>query len=136
MRYIQATVLPRATLQIFRVSMERTKNWNQMQSTTATNIAIRHTMTNSSGKQQHCSCSNSSIETHRATVAEIRQESTNTYRYSRTSGVYSIITPEYNISSPGIRCYETIQHTPRCLTKRDEKKTVHPPPKKKKKALL
>ena len=35
----------------------------------ATNLAIRHTMTNSSRKQQHCCCSNISTGTHRAAAA-------------------------------------------------------------------
>ena len=96
---------------------EDIKHWNQMQWTTATNCAIRHTMTNSSGKQQHRSCSNSSIAT-QTSSRNTWQVYSNTYGYTRTS--YSSVQCNYYLSGPVILCCETT-HTTMPIKKRWEK---------------
>ena len=57
---------------IDRVSIKRNKNTGIRFNEPATNLAIQHTMTNSSRKQQHCcqaASNNNSIATHRAATA-------------------------------------------------------------------
>ena len=54
-----------------RFNEEKENTGNRLnESATIVNVAIRHTMTNSSRKQQHCCCSiNSGIASHRASAA-------------------------------------------------------------------
>ena len=71
-------------------------------------------------QQQHCSCSNSRIATHRAVAAEMYDGYIQTHtRVIRRTAAYSIV---IILSGPGTLLWN---HT-RCLTKRNEGKTAHP----------
>ena len=60
-----------------------------MQWTTTTNFAIWHTVKNSSGKQQHCSCSESIVT--QGSAAEIHGRYILIHTWYTRTAVYSII---------------------------------------------
>ena len=104
-----ATVLPRFTLKKNLFEWRERKHWNQMQWTTATKFAIRHTLTTTSSKQQQLH-----QQQYSNTLHSSRQVYTNTYSY--VVQAYSII---IKIDQVQVLCCETAHDVH--VTKREKK---------------